>query len=154
VMATIDQLDQSPPPAPDAPGPARESTDPAGARSAGWLGFVLALLVSSLAFLLASSPARNSDLWAHLAAGRSLARGESLPAADSGLPPEVSLGRTWLYDLLAFGLYTAVGGAGLVLVKALLVAALALVLLRLSRTGPGWALPAACTALALLAIGA
>src|SRR5262245_38105483 len=36
----------------------------------------LAVLVLSLAFLAASFPARNSDLWFHLATGRRLAQGQ------------------------------------------------------------------------------
>src|SRR5262249_58163726 len=55
-------------------------------------------------------------------------------------------------DLLTYGLYEVLGGPGLVFVKVLLVVGLALMLLRLSRTGPGWGIPAACTALALLAM--
>src|SRR5262249_31368673 len=58
----------------------------------------------------------------------------------------------WLYDLLCYGVYSAAGGTGVVLVKALLMAALAVVLLRLSRVGRGWLVAVACTALALLAM--
>jgi tetratricopeptide (TPR) repeat protein len=101
---------------------------------------VLLLLVSLLALLLGSFPARNSDLWMHLAAGRRLAQGELTSAG-------------WLYDLLSYGIYETLGGAGLVFAKALLVVGVALVLLRLSRTDEGWWLAALCTALALLAMG-
>jgi hypothetical protein len=127
--------------------------EPAPAATAGRLGPMLVVVVAVLAFLLASFPARNSDLWAHLAAGRSLVHGGPSPDAAPGLSAELRADHTWLYDVLCYGLYSAVGGTGLVLVKALLVAGLALVLLRLSRTGQGWWIPAACTALALLAIG-
>jgi tetratricopeptide (TPR) repeat protein len=106
---------------------------------------VLVLLVAVLAFLLASFPARNSDLWLHLARGRLLAGGDSSALADNP---------SWLCDLLGYGLYSALGGTGLVLAKALLVVALALVLLHLSRAGAGWWVPAFCTALALLAMSA
>jgi hypothetical protein len=109
---------------------------------------VLVPVVALLAFLLASFPARNSDLWAHLAAGRSLLSG----AAPTGTP-EARANHGWLYDIACYGLYSAAGGTGVVLAKALLVAGLALVLLHLSRAGRGWWLPAACTALALLAMG-
>ena len=111
------------------------------------------LFVAAFAFLLASFPARDADVWMHLASGRSLARGDlsALRAAD---PVEgLGTGRTWLYDLLSYGLYTLFGGAGLVAVKALLVAGLAVVVLLLSRAGPEWRTAAACTALALLATG-
>src|SRR5262245_2803987 len=98
-MAPPDEAARSPAPAHDAP------------RRPGVLP---AALVAVFAFLLASFPARNSDLWMHLAAGRDLAH-----APFSGtLPP---FGPTWLADLLFFALYSAVGGPGLVLLKALLV---------------------------------
>jgi tetratricopeptide (TPR) repeat protein len=119
----------------------------------------LAVFVAAAAFLLASFPARNSDLWRHLAAGRDLA--QSSPAdlgkrLSAGGPP------SWPYDLLCYALYSVVGGGGLVFCKALLVVGLALVLLRLASLparptslspGPraeGWWIPAVCTVLALL----
>jgi hypothetical protein len=100
------------------------------------------LFVAVFGLLLASSPARNPELWAHLAAGRTLLRG----ALDRVSP-------TWLYDVVSYGLFATVGATGLVAVKAGLVAALAVVLLRLSRNGAGWLIPAACAVLALLAVG-
>jgi Flp pilus assembly protein TadD len=109
---------------------------------------VMVVLVAVLAFLLASFPAQNSDLWMHLAAGQHLTHGEVAAITDPDLP----VSHTWLYDLLSFGLYQALRGPGLVVLKALLVTGLALLLLRLSRIGPGWWLPAFCTALALLAM--
>jgi hypothetical protein len=109
--------------------------------------------VAVFGLLLASFPARNPELLAHLAAGRALVRG-----ALEGVSP------TWLYDVVSYGLFQALGGAGLVAVKACLVAGLAFVLLRLSRTPPGsplslpegeggWLIPVACTMLAVLAVG-
>jgi hypothetical protein len=100
------------------------------------------LFVALFGLLLASSPARNPELWAHLAAGRALLHG----ALDRVSP-------TWLYDVVSYALFATVGGTGLVAVKAGLVAALAVVLLRLSRTGAGWLIPAVCVVLALLAVG-
>jgi tetratricopeptide (TPR) repeat protein len=111
------------------------------------------LFVVVLAFLLGSFPARNSDLWLHLAAGKQLAQGEFPFTAPPGLPAGERINQTWLYNLLAYVLYSLLGGAGLVLVKAFLVAGLGLVLLRLcglDRTG-AW-IAAGCTALALLAM--
>src|SRR5262249_5355558 len=58
----------------------------------------------------------------------------------------------WLYDLAVYAMYSVVGGTGLVIVKAMLVAGLAVVLLRVGRTGPGWLIPVVCTVLAILAI--
>jgi hypothetical protein len=110
------------------------------------------LLVAALAFLLASFPARNSDVWMHLASGRLVAHGNLPFGTDPHLPPDLRTRPAWLYDLACYGLYSLTGGTGLVLAKALLVVGLVLVLLRLSRAGQGWWLPAACTALALLAM--
>jgi tetratricopeptide (TPR) repeat protein len=118
------------------------------------LGWAALIFVSLLAFLLASFPARNSDLWAHLAAGRRLAQGEYSSAANSRFSANPSVNHTPLYDLVTYGVYSLFGGRGLVLGKALVVVLLALVLVSLSRAGSGWWTAAACTALALLAMGA
>src|SRR5713101_5952912 len=42
----------------------------------GRMGAILILLISIFALFLASFPARNSDIWMHLAAGRRLTQGE------------------------------------------------------------------------------
>ncbi len=97
-----------------------------------------------LAFFLASSAARNSDVWMHLARGRLLAHGEYASGSAANA--------SWLYDLICYGLYSAFGGMGLVLGKALLTAGLAVLVLRLSRAGQGWWVAIFCTALALLAM--
>jgi tetratricopeptide (TPR) repeat protein len=110
------------------------------------------LLVSVLGFLLASFPARNSDLWGHLASGRQLAQDGLSFGTASRLPEDLSVTPTWLSDLLGYGLYEVLGGPGLVFAKALLAAGLALLLLRVSWAGREWWVPAACTALALLAM--
>jgi hypothetical protein len=117
---------------------------------------VLTLLVLVLAFLTASFPARNSDLWLHLAAGRLLARGDFSFGAD---PFAYTTGRqhwanhAWLCDLGLYELYTLAGGAALVVAKALLVTALAWLLLGVRRPGGAAWLPALGTSLALLALG-
>jgi hypothetical protein len=120
----------------------RAAAAPPGPAVGPGPGAAAALFVALLGLALGSFPARNADLWAHLAAGRALARGDFGRA-----------GPTWLYDVLSSGLFQLAGGAGLVAVKAGLVAALAVVLLRLSRTAGGWLGPCACTVLALLALG-
>src|SRR5262249_19490968 len=109
------------------------------------------LFVAALAFLLGSFPARNSDVWMHLAAGRQLARG---PEFFSSVPhfAENPPHATWLYDLTSYAIYSAVGGPGLVIVKALVVVTLALVLLRLSAAGASIWIATCCTVLALLTI--
>jgi tetratricopeptide (TPR) repeat protein len=124
-------------PAPDA---ASAPCGPAVVPAASWLQWLLLLWTAAFAFLLASFPARNSDLWLHLAAGQQLMQGTG------------SFSPHWLYDLLVYGLYTAVGGTGLVLLKALLAVGMALLLLRLCQTGPPWWVAVVCTALAVLAM--
>jgi hypothetical protein len=166
-MTPLPDLPASPPPATAVTAAAPGGVAPAGAppvslppppspppavATAEAVDGVLLLLVAALAFLLASFPARNSNVWRHLAAGRQLARGEFSFGAVAGALPVLRGNPTWLYDLLCYGVYSAAGGAGLVLFKALLVVALAGVLLRLCRTGPGWLPAVACTALALLAM--
>jgi hypothetical protein len=123
--------------------PAEGPTDPAGKASAGRFGWLPAVYFAVFAGLLASFPAQNSDLWGHLAAGRDLAHGQQ-PLGGAAAPTP------WLYDLATYGLYSVLGGRGLVACKVLLVVGLGLVLLRLCGSR-GW-LATACTALALLAM--
>src|SRR5438128_2345005 len=92
----------------------------------------LALLVLVLAFLTASFLAGNSDLWFHLATGRLVARGQFSFGTDPFAYTTQGVYwpcHAWLFDLGLYGLYGLVGGAGLVVLKALLVAALAGLLL-------------------------
>src|SRR5439155_740657 len=91
---------------------------------AAWL---IAALTVTLAFLLASFVARNSDLWLHLAAGKRLFAGEYRPGTDPF--SYAAADRAWvnhslLYDAGAYLLYRANdSGALVVAVKALAVAA-------------------------------
>src|SRR5262249_21779277 len=57
---------------------------------------------------------------------------------------------SWLSDWLLYVLYRVIGGSGLVLVKALLVTALAWVLFQVRRGDASIGVPVLCTALALL----
>jgi hypothetical protein len=142
----------SPIPLPPRPAPAAAADSPRGRRV--W-DRVLTGLVLVLAFLAASFVARNSDVWFHLASGRLLAQGQVLAAEDpfaytaergSWPPPG------WLFDLAMYGLHALAGGAVLVALKALLVAALAGLLLAVRRPdGARWP-PVVCTALAVLAM--
>src|SRR5262249_17445549 len=119
-------------------------------------------VVLLLAFFLGSFAAFNSDLWMHLAAGRLIAQGQYSFGADpfayttSGIR---WVNHAWLADLLAYGLSTALGGpesplggAVLVLLKALLVTALAGIMLMCCRRGPSMWIPAVCISLSLLAL--
>ncbi len=104
--------------------------------------------VSAFSLLLASFPARNSDLWLHLAAGRQIAEG----SFSFDVNFDVNGSATWLYDFLCYAAYSAVGGSGLVFIKVLAVGALAVVLLHISRCGSGLRISVACNVLAVLAM--
>jgi hypothetical protein len=116
---------------------------------------LLAFLVLVLAFLAASFPARNSDLWFHLATGRLLTQGQFSFGADPfAYTAENAYWacHAWLFDLGLYRIYSLMGGAGLVVLKALLITALAWILLHVRYTnGASW-IPIVCTVLAILAM--
>jgi hypothetical protein len=120
-----------------------------------WGDYSLALLVLALAFLTASTLARNSDLWFHLATGRLLSGRQFTFGTD---PFAYTTGgvywacHSWLFDLALHEFYLLIGGTGLVVLKALLVASLAGLLLMVRRPRTRVWLPAVCTTLALLAM--
>jgi hypothetical protein len=117
---------------------------------------LLAALVLVAACLLASFPTRASDVWMHLATGRSLAQSGHAFGTDPFAYTTAGaywVHHAWLYDLMSYGLYETLGGAALVGLKALLVTALCGVLLSITWRGrPRW-VGALCVALALLALG-
>jgi hypothetical protein len=127
-----------------APPPVRRPPLPEG--NPGILQWTLLVLVAALGFLLASFPAKNPDLWAHLATGKSIAKSGSFFTSSFG-------NSSWLFDLICYELYVVLGGTGLVILKASLMGALAVVLLRLSAVGRNWWIPIFCTSLALLTLG-
>jgi hypothetical protein len=139
----------SPAPRPKAPDTARTI------RTVAQLNAILIGLLLLLAFVLAFFAARNTDIWMHLGAGKRLLEGQyhfgNDPFAHT-TRDTVWVNHAWLFDLLAYVLYTAFGGASLVLVKALLLAVLAAVVLFMSRREGGLWLAVVCTALAVLAI--
>jgi hypothetical protein len=122
------------------------------------LDAVLVLVVLVFAFLLASFPVTNSDFFRQIATGRLLAQGDYHFGVDPftyGSAGAYWVNHSWLFGLLVYALYQipTVGGAAVVVFKALLVMALAEILLRVSRrVGQSLWIPAACTALALLTI--
>jgi hypothetical protein len=131
------------------------SSAPIGGAERSILDRVLVLLGLALAFLSASFVAHNSDLWFHLAAGRLLAEGKFTPGTD---PFSYTAGarywanQTWLAELCSYELYERIGGAGLVVLKALVVTILAGLLLRIRRPTGGAGLPVFGTTLAILAM--
>jgi tetratricopeptide (TPR) repeat protein len=126
------------------------------------LDLALAGIALVLAFLLASFAARNSDLWLRLARGRLYAHGTFLLNSDPYTYTTGANGwvnHSWLYDLalyalatIAGGAATPVGGAVLVVAKALVVTFLAWVMLAIRRPGQSLWAPAACAGLALLVV--
>src|SRR5262249_47568402 len=118
------------PPRPAVPPPA---APPALRRGLAVFDAVLVAVVLLLALLVASFPARNSDLWLHLATGRLLAERK----LDFGSDPfayttagALWVNHSWVADLLFYSLYQIGGGLGLGLFRALLVVFLALLLVQ------------------------
>jgi len=117
------------------------------------VGAVLALLV--LAFFLGSTPAGNSDLWLNLATGRALAQGEFHFGFEPFTCTETHVywvHSSWLYDFCQFLLFQSFGGTVLVVLKALLIAGLAILMVLAGRCGT-LSLPSIAAALALIAMG-
>jgi hypothetical protein len=145
-------------PAPPKPAKARMSPED-HAKIVDRLDTVLVALVLLFAFLAASFPVRNSDFWQHLATGRLIARGEYEVGRDPFTFTAEGVrwvNHSWLYDLVLYLIHGVGerGGAALIVLKGLAVAALAGVLLVLSRNpGQRWLIAGACTAVAMLAMG-
>lgn len=113
-------------------------------------------LVAATAFLLACVNLQDTDAWTHLALGRGLLQTGGFPAtepfivAGRGLPyynPE------WLFGLVLYAVWTSAGVAGVVVLKAAIVALAFLVLFRdalLPEDERARTLGTAVTALALI----
>jgi hypothetical protein len=138
------------PPRPGAPSP-----DPAAklARQVAGLDWALVVVLVLLAGLLGFCAAHFSRLWMHLASGRLLAHGQYQFGVDPfswGTQDLYWVNGTWLTDLLFYVVYSLSGGTGLVVLKALLIIALALLLFQVRRLGASWWPSAFCVGLALL----
>ncbi len=155
------------PSAPGQPAPA----GPGRGRTGVFLDRLLMGLTLLLALVVASAPARNSDLWMHLAAGRLIAHGTYQFGVDPFTYSGAGLywvNHSWLYDLVSYALFQSLGGWALVALKAGLLTGLAMILLFLGRpmrmpaeesageeggaTAGPWA-AVLCVALAILAMG-
>jgi tetratricopeptide (TPR) repeat protein len=117
---------------------------------------VAVLLLLLLAFFLASSPANNSDFWLHLATGRALVHGDyqfgSEPFTYAN-PDSYWVNPTWLYDVVLFFVSRVLGNSALVMIKGILVVALAVFLLATGSMGKSRWLAIVAVALALVAMG-
>jgi hypothetical protein len=141
-----------PPLSPPKPAPGRPP------RSLPGLENALQGIVVLLAFLVALFPAYNADFFQHAAAGRLIAEGQFPFGADpftSTAKGERWVNHSWLFDLFVYEVYRFgdVGGNVLIVLKGLLVAFAALLMLGAARR-PGasaW-VPACCVGLAVLAM--
>ncbi|MEJ5275637.1 MAG: hypothetical protein WHU94_06990, partial [Thermogemmata sp.] len=97
---------------------------------------LLVVLVVVLVFFLASFPARNSDVWLHLASGKRILTGEYFPGGHDpfsySAADRVWVHHCWLFDIIAYLTYS-VHQYGLVLFKAVLITAAFGLLLLLRR---------------------
>src|SRR5436309_1271087 len=89
--------------------PRRKNAGAANSWRQAWFTWSPMLFVGLFAGLLASFPIRNVDLWQHLAAGRDIVHGDLSFLTSTGAAP---LGPGWLFDVVTYVLYAAVGGAG------------------------------------------
>ena len=114
-----------------------------------WLGVLLerklAVAVVLLGFVIASFPARNSDLWLHLATGRALAQGQADPHTDPfayTTDGAYWVNHSWLIDRIAYEFFSrSPDGFTLMVAKCVLVTLLAVVLLVLGWRGGGLGWP-------------
>jgi tetratricopeptide (TPR) repeat protein len=141
----------------------RQTTLEGRARMIQRLDWGLAVVVLLLAFLVASFTVRNTDFWQHLASGRLYAHGQFHFGVDPFTYTAAKsywANHSWLYDwiqyqvtLWAGGPDTCRGGAALVILKALLISAVAWCMLRTHRIGQSLWAPAVCSVLALVTMG-
>jgi hypothetical protein len=91
--------------------------------------FAILAMLLIFSFFLASFVASNSDLWLHLAIGKRISEGNFAFGVDpyswateafGGKPAVYWVHHSWLFSLLVYQIYSFFGGAGLVIVKAIL----------------------------------
>jgi tetratricopeptide (TPR) repeat protein len=114
------------------------------------------IIVCALALLLAATPARNSDLWLHLASGRELVHGQSRWGVDPFASTTTGVfwvNHTWLSDILLYGLYALGDGRALALAKSVLLAILAGMFFGYRRQGTRVGIVSLTAAVAVLALG-
>ncbi|MGH7173182.1 MAG: hypothetical protein ACRELG_23110, partial [Gemmataceae bacterium] len=116
---------------------------------------LLAVSICGLAFLVASTPARNSDLWLHLASGRALLQGTSRLGIDpfaSTTQGILWVNPSWLSDVVLYQLFEHGGGRALVFAKAFLLAGLAGLFFAFRRRGTPAGVAALAAAIVVLAL--
>jgi tetratricopeptide (TPR) repeat protein len=142
------------------PPPKAPAAPERAARRARVLDGLLVGAVLLLAFLTALFPVYNSDFFLHAATGRALFQGRYHFGQDPFAFTTEGVywvNNAWLFDVIVFALFSipVIGGTVLIVLKALMVAALAELMLRTARR-PGQSLwvPGVCVGLAVLAISA
>jgi hypothetical protein len=97
---------------------------------------ILAGLFVLLAFLLASFPVTNADVWMHLKVGQMIVEGEYVFGVDPFSYTTEGIywsNPGWSADVLIYSIFQVAGGPGLVVFRSLIVVALVLVLLAVRR---------------------
>src|SRR6266478_9517223 len=112
----------------ESPSPRAVAAPVSSGRAVRSANALLALLVVVFAFLVSSFAARNTEVWQHLGTGRLLARGEYHFGQDPFAYTTQGIywaNHAWLFDLLIYTGYQALGGTGLIVLKAIAVVVLA-----------------------------
>src|SRR5262249_13497503 len=114
----------------------------------------LALFVLIFAFLVASFPIDNNDVWFQLRTGQMIADGTFVFGQD---PFSYTTDGTWhhvawLWDLVTYSIHAIAGGVGLAVFRSLIVLAIALILLATRRRQGSLFVAAACVALGILVL--
>lgn len=118
--------------------------------------WILASLMVFLAFLLASFPVLNADIWIQLRTGQLISSGEFDFNLDPYAYPKPQLWvhTAWLWDVLVYTAYTLGGGPGLVIWRSLLIVSLTAVLLQIRRRDVSLFPVVLCLTVALVAMSA
>lgn len=139
-----------------APAPATAVTPEGLAAEIAGLDRALAVLMLVFAFFLASFPATNSDWWMHVATGRGIVQGAYRFGGDPfayTTPADARwVNPAWLWDVASYAFSRDGAGRLPVIIKAVLVTALAGVMLLTRRRGQSLWIPVGCVSLALLAM--
>jgi len=114
--------------------------DPLPSRINLLLGKSLLALLGAFAFLSVCFPVTNTDIWWHLASGRWILEQGTFPFTDpfsAGAAGQKWTDVHWLFQVIAYGIYSAGGVLFLVLLKCLLFAVAAIFLLKAAEVSGG-----------------
>jgi len=114
--------------------------DPLPSRLNLLLGKTLLALLCVFAFLSVCFPVTNTDIWWHLASGRWILEQGTFPVTDpfsAGAAGQKWTDVHWLFQVIAYGVYSAGGVLFLVLLKCLLFSVAAVFLLKATEVSAG-----------------